>query len=92
VPNTPNRALTIEEIAALVESFRTAGERGVKAGFDGVELHGANGYLVDQFLQDNSNKRTDIYGGSFENRTRFLMEVNCLSANSCGRSHCRSAM
>lgn len=75
VPNTPNRALTVEEIADLVESFRTAAERGVKAGFDGVELHGANGYLVDQFLQDNSNKRTDSYGGSFENRTRFLLEV-----------------
>src|SRR5471030_751884 len=75
VPNTPNRALTIEEIAELVESFRTAAERGVKAGFDGVELHGANGYLVDQFLQDNSNKRTDAYGGSFDNRARLLMEA-----------------
>jgi N-ethylmaleimide reductase len=75
VPNTPNRALQIDEIKALVESFRTAAERGIKAGFDGVELHGANGYLVDQFLQDNSNKRTDSYGGSIENRTRFLLEV-----------------
>jgi N-ethylmaleimide reductase len=75
VPNTPNRALSIEEIAGLVENFRSAAERGVKAGFDGVELHGANGYLIDQFLQDNSNKRTDIYGGSFENRARFLLEV-----------------
>ncbi|WP_285353257.1 alkene reductase [Pseudomonas sp. ME-P-057] len=75
VPNTPNRALTLVEIAGLVEDFRTAAERGVKAGFDGVELHGANGYLVDQFLQDNSNQRTDIYGGSFENRARFLLEV-----------------
>ncbi|MFJ3484392.1 alkene reductase [Pseudomonas sp. NPDC090202] len=75
VPNTPNRALTIEEIAGLVESFRSAAERGLKAGFDGVELHGANGYLVDQFLQDNSNKRTDVYGGSFENRARFLLQV-----------------
>lgn len=75
VPNTPNRALTVEEIQDIVESFRTAAERGVKAGFDGVELHGANGYLVDQFLQDNSNKRTDLYGGSIENRARFLLEV-----------------
>jgi N-ethylmaleimide reductase len=75
VPNTPNRPLTIDEINGLVESFRSAAERGVKAGFDGVELHGANGYLVDQFLQDNSNKRTDIYGGSIENRARFLLEV-----------------
>ncbi|MFM0508217.1 alkene reductase [Paraburkholderia sp. RL17-373-BIF-A] len=75
IPNTPNRALEIDEIAAIVESFRTAAERGVKAGFDGVELHAANGYLFDQFLQDGSNKRTDAYGGSFENRARFLMEA-----------------
>ena len=75
VPNTPNRALDIGEIAALVESFRAAAKRGMAAGFDGVELHGANGYLVDQFLQDGSNKRTDSYGGSFENRSRFLLEV-----------------
>lgn len=75
VPNTPNRALETREIAGLVESFRQAGERGVLAGFDGVELHAANGYLFDQFLQDGSNKRTDSYGGSFENRARFLMET-----------------
>lgn len=75
IPNTPNRALEIDEIAGIVESFRTAAERGVKAGFDGVELHAANGYLFDQFLQDGSNKRTDIYGGSFENRARLLMEA-----------------
>ncbi|MGO4304151.1 alkene reductase [Cupriavidus sp. RAF12] len=74
-PTTPNRALGIEEIAELVESFRRAAERGLEAGFDGVEIHGANGYLFDQFLQDGSNKRTDIYGGSFENRARFLLEV-----------------
>jgi N-ethylmaleimide reductase len=75
VPNTPSRALTIAEIAELVESFRTAAIRGKEAGFDGVELHAANGYLFDQFLQDGSNKRTDIYGGSFENRARFLVEA-----------------
>ncbi len=75
VPNTPNRALSIAEIEGLVEVFRLAAERGVKAGFDGVELHAANGYLFDQFLQDGSNKRTDIYGGSFENRFRFLRQV-----------------
>jgi len=75
IPNTPSRALTIPEIAELVESFRTAAIRGKKAGFDGVELHAANGYLFDQFLQDGSNKRTDIYGGSFENRARFLIEA-----------------
>jgi len=75
VANTPPRALEVEEIADIVEAFRSAAERGLAAGFDGVELHGANGYLVDQFLQDNSNKRTDAYGGSIENRTRFLLEV-----------------
>jgi N-ethylmaleimide reductase len=75
IPNTPSRALTIPEIAGLVESFRTAAIRGKEAGFDGVELHAANGYLFDQFLQDGSNKRTDIYGGSFENRARFLLEA-----------------
>ncbi|MDB5783274.1 alkene reductase [Caballeronia mineralivorans] len=75
IANTPSRALTIPEIAGLVESFRTAAIRGKEADFDGVELHAANGYLFDQFLQDGSNKRTDIYGGSFENRARFLMEA-----------------
>jgi N-ethylmaleimide reductase len=75
IPNTPSRALTLPEIAGLVESFRRAALRGKEAGFDGVELHAANGYLFDQFLQDGSNKRTDIYGGSFENRARFLIEV-----------------
>jgi N-ethylmaleimide reductase len=75
IPNTPNRALETDEIATIVESFRTAAGRGVKAGFDGVELHAANGYLFDQFLQDGSNRRTDSYGGSFENRARFLMEA-----------------
>lgn len=73
--NTPPRELTIEEIQGLVNSFRDAAKRGIAAGFDGVEIHGANGYLIDQFLQDNSNKRTDIYGGSIENRSRFLLEI-----------------
>ncbi len=75
VPNTPARALEVGEIAQLVDSFRQAAHRGVAAGFDGVELHAANGYLFDQFLQDGSNKRTDKYGGSFENRSRFLLET-----------------
>jgi|SRR5450830_25789 len=75
VPNTPNRALTIADIAGLVEQFRAAAVRGKAAGFDGVELHAANGYLFDQFLQDGSNRRTDRYGGSFENRARFLMDA-----------------
>jgi N-ethylmaleimide reductase len=72
---SPHRALDIAEIPGIVEDYRRAAERAMKAGFDGVELHGANGYLVDQFLQDGSNHRTDAYGGSIENRSRFLLEV-----------------
>ncbi|MGF6758075.1 N-ethylmaleimide reductase [Paraburkholderia sp. GAS42] len=75
VAATPNRALGIYEISAIVEGFRTAARRALAAGFDGVELHGANGYLFDAFLQNGSNKRTDIYGGSFENRARLLIET-----------------
>ena len=72
---SPHRALALGEIAGTVETYRTAAQRAKDAGFEGVELHAANGYLVDQFLQDNSNKRTDRYGGSIENRSRFLLEV-----------------
>jgi N-ethylmaleimide reductase len=75
VPVSPNRALDIEEIPGIVEEFRMGAVRALAAGFDGVELHGANGYLIDEFLQDGTNKRTDRYGGSFENRARFLMEI-----------------
>jgi N-ethylmaleimide reductase len=75
VPNTPNRALETSEIPGIVERFRTAAERGVKAGFDGVELHAANGYLFDQFLQDGSNRRTDEYGGPIANRARLLLDA-----------------
>jgi N-ethylmaleimide reductase len=69
------RALETGEIAGVVESFRQAAENAMKAGFDGVEIHGANGYLIEQFLQSKSNMRTDRYGGSIENRTRLLMEI-----------------
>jgi N-ethylmaleimide reductase len=69
------RELGIEEIPGVVEEFRKAAERAKAAGVDGVEIHGANGYLPDQFLQDNANKRTDAYGGPIENRARFLLEV-----------------
>lgn len=68
-------ALTIEEIRAIVGDYWQAAKNAQEAGFDGVELHGANGYLVDQFLNDVSNQRTDEYGGSFGNRYRFLAEV-----------------
>lgn len=69
------RALETSEIAGIVADYKKAAENAKAAGFDGVEVHAANGYLVDQFLQDGSNKRTDRYGGSIENRARFLMEV-----------------
>ena len=75
VPVSPHRALKIEEIPGLIDEFRRGAERAKAAGFDGVEIHGANGYLLDQFLQDGSNKRTDAYGGSVENRARLLLEV-----------------
>jgi 2,4-dienoyl-CoA reductase-like NADH-dependent reductase (Old Yellow Enzyme family) len=69
------RALDIEEIPGIVADYRRAAENAKAAGFDGVEIHGANGYLIDQFLQDSSNHRDDIYGGPVENRARFLLEV-----------------
>jgi N-ethylmaleimide reductase len=69
------RAIELSEIRGLVDEYRRAAQRAKEAGFDGVEVHGANGYLIDQFLQDNSNRRTDAYGGSIENRARFLIEV-----------------
>jgi N-ethylmaleimide reductase len=75
VQPSPHGSLTVAEIAALVVDYRRAAERAMDAGFEGVELHAANGYLVDQFLQDGSNRRTDEYGGSIENRTRFLAEI-----------------
>ncbi|KAE9405238.1 NADH:flavin oxidoreductase/NADH oxidase [Gymnopus androsaceus JB14] len=76
LPNYPTpRPLTIDEIAEYTELFATAAKNSIEAGFDGVEIHGANGYLIDQFTQDVSNKRTDAYGGSIENRCRFALQV-----------------
>ncbi len=69
------RALETSEIPGIITDYEKAAQNAQAAGFDGVELHGANGYLVDQFLQDGSNKRTDRYGGTVENRVRFLLEV-----------------
>ncbi len=77
-PETPYvvpRALDSREIPAIIEAFRTGAENARQAGFDGVEVHGANGYLLDQFLQDSTNRRTDAYGGSIANRARLLLEV-----------------
>jgi N-ethylmaleimide reductase len=72
---SPHRALGTSEIAGIIEQYRGAAINAKQAGFDGVEVMAANGHLIDQFLQDNSNKRTDHYGGSIENRTRLLVEV-----------------
>jgi 2,4-dienoyl-CoA reductase-like NADH-dependent reductase (Old Yellow Enzyme family) len=69
------RALKSAEIPAIIEQFAQAARNALAAGFDGVEVHATNGYLIDQFLRDQTNKRTDRYGGSIENRSRFLMEV-----------------
>ena len=69
------RALTLEEIPGIVEAFRRGAQNAETAGFDGVEIHGANGYLLDQFLQDKSNRRQDAYGGPIENRARLHLEV-----------------
>lgn len=75
VPVSPPRALELAEIPALIDDYRRAAERAKAAGFDGIEIHAGNGYLIDQFLQDGTNKRTDRYGGSLENRARLLFEV-----------------
>jgi len=74
-PFVTPRALATEEIPAIIEAYRLGAENAKKAGFDGVEIHGANGYLLDQFLQDGTNRRTDEYGGPIENRARLLLEV-----------------
>jgi 2,4-dienoyl-CoA reductase-like NADH-dependent reductase (Old Yellow Enzyme family) len=69
------RALELDEIPGIVEAYRKGAENAKLAGFDGVEIHGANGYLLDQFLQDSTNHRTDAYGGPIENRARLMLEV-----------------
>jgi N-ethylmaleimide reductase len=75
VQPSPHRALELSEIPAIIEEYRLAAVRAKAAGFDAIELHSGNGYLLDQFLQDGSNHRTDAYGGSIENRARLLLEV-----------------
>lgn len=81
------RALTLEEIPDVIADYRQAAENAKAAGFDGVEIHGANGYLIDQFLKDGTNKRTDHYGGPIVNRIRFALEVAdaILTVWECGR-------
>ncbi len=75
VPYVTPRALDISEIPGIIDAYRKGAKHAKHAGFDGVELHGANGYLLDQFLQDSTNKRTDAYGGPIQNRARLLLEV-----------------
>lgn len=75
VPQAVPRALRVEEIPAIVAAYAQGARNAIAAGFDGVEVHGANGYLIDQFLRTSANQRTDDYGGSLENRARLLFEV-----------------
>ena len=86
-PFVTPRALETDEIPGIVAAFRRGAENAQKAGFDGVEIHGANGYLLDQFLQDGSNHRTDAYGGPIENRARLMLEVAdaCIAVWGAGR-------
>lgn len=78
------RALDLNEIPGIIESFKRASANALEAGFDGVEIHGANGYLLDQFAKDGANKRTDAYGGSIENRARLMLEVSQAVASEAG--------
>ncbi len=80
-------ALEIEEILEIVEQFRQGAKNVLVAGFDGLELHGAFGYLIDPLLQDGSKQRTDEYGGSIENCSRFLLDVVATLANVWGGDH-----
>jgi N-ethylmaleimide reductase len=87
LPYTVPHALTLEEIPAIIDGFKQAAINAKAAGFDGVEVHGANGYLLDQFLRESSNKRTDNYGGSIENRARLLLEVLATVCGVWGSDH-----
>ncbi|EQD63058.1 NADH:flavin oxidoreductase/NADH oxidase, partial [mine drainage metagenome] len=78
------RALRLDEMPALIGTYRVAARNAISAGFDGVEVHAANGYLIDQFLRDGSNHRKDAYGGSIENRARLLIEVTAAVAEAIG--------
>jgi len=84
IPVEEPKAMTKEDIAQVIEEHRIAAKNAIEAGFDGVEIHGANGYLIDQFLRSNSNVRTDEYGGSQENRIRFLTEITQAVATEIG--------
>ncbi|GLT63298.1 hypothetical protein SLA2020_358720 [Shorea laevis] len=81
---SPPRRLSTDEIPNIINDFRLAARKAMEAGFDGVEIHGANGYLIEQFLKDRVNDRTDQYGGSVENRCRFALEIVEAVANEIG--------
>jgi N-ethylmaleimide reductase len=83
-PYTEARAIGLDEMPRLIDDYRTAARNAMAAGFDGVEIHAANGYLIDQFLRDSSNFRTDAYGGSVENRLRLLLQVSRAVADTVG--------
>ncbi len=83
-PCVTPRALATAEISEIIEQYQRAAKNALAAGFDGVEIHAANGYLIEQFLRDSTNKRTDAYGGSRKNRARFLLEVAEAVAGICG--------
>jgi 2,4-dienoyl-CoA reductase-like NADH-dependent reductase (Old Yellow Enzyme family) len=84
MPYVEARTLAIEEIPRVIADYAAAARNAIDAGFDGVQLHAANGYLIDQFLRDGSNKRTDAYGGPIENRIRLLREVVAALADAVG--------
>jgi N-ethylmaleimide reductase len=84
VPVSEPRELALDELPGIVEQFRHAARCAIDAGFDGVEVHGANGYLLEQFLRDSINKRSDAYGGSIENRTRLVVEIMAAIASEIG--------
>lgn len=85
VPVSAPRALDLAEIPGIIDDFRCGAANAAQAGFDGVEIHGANGYLIDQFMKDGANRRDDAYGGSIDNRTRLLAEVTAAVCAEIGR-------
>ena len=86
-PTSVPRALELTEIDGIIEDFRRCVANALEAGFDGVEIHGGNGYLLDQFAKDGANKRTDLYGGCIENRARLMLEVSRSVACEVGAHH-----
>ncbi|GAB4026690.1 alkene reductase [Spirosoma gilvum] len=84
VPNGNPFEMTVEDVQSAIEEYAQAAKNAVEAGFDGIELHGANGYLIEQFLSARSNQRTDEYGGSVENRARFVLDVAAASVAAIG--------